>query len=137
MATNENLAALERARGRWNAGDLDGYLQLYDASVVLHGYVGVEPGLASVRGFYQRFQLSFPGSQLTFEDVFGTADKVACRFTLRAKHGGPFSGVPATGKDVVLPGITILRFADGKCVERWTQADFLGLMVQLGALPSV
>ena len=50
-------------------------------------------------------------------------------------HGGPFQGMPATGKPFTLPGITILRFADGGCCERWSQADFIGLLQQLGALP--
>jgi hypothetical protein len=34
-----------------------------------------------------------------------------------------------------MPGITILRFDAGRCVERWSQADFLGLLGQLGVLP--
>jgi hypothetical protein len=39
-------------------------------------------------------------------------------------------------KAVVVPGITILRFVNGRFVERWSQADFPGLLIQLGALPS-
>lgn len=35
-----------------------------------------------------------------------------------------------------MTGITILRFEGGKCVERWSQADFLGLMRQLGVIPT-
>ena len=34
-----------------------------------------------------------------------------------------------------LPGITILQFQDGKCVERWSNADMLGLLIQVGAVP--
>jgi predicted ester cyclase len=137
MATEQNLAMLERARQQWNAGNLDGYLQLYAPDVVLHGYSGVEPGLASVRQFYQAFWSAFPGAQLIFEDVFAAADKVACRFVVHATHQGPFQGIAPTGKQVVQPGITILRFAEGKCVERWSQADFMGLLSQLGALPEL
>jgi hypothetical protein len=37
---------------------------------------------------------------------------------------------------MALPGITILRFAGGRCVERWSQADFLYLLQQLGAFPA-
>jgi steroid delta-isomerase-like uncharacterized protein len=136
MSAEQNQAALERAQQHWNAGDLDGYLQLYASDVVLHGYVGVEPGLGSVRQFYQGFWAAFPGSRLVFEDVFATIDRVACRFVVQATHQGPFQDIPPTGKQITLPGITILRFAAGKCVERWSQADFLSLLSQLGALPS-
>ena len=50
-----------RAIDNWDKGDLDGYLQIYDAGVVLHGYIGVEPGLESVKKVYQGFWTNFPG----------------------------------------------------------------------------
>jgi predicted ester cyclase len=136
MTDHLGVAALRRAGERWNAGDLDGYLEIYDPGVVIHGYQGVEPGLASARQFYAGFFTAFPGAQLTFEDVFPYEDRVACRFVLRGTHGGPLMGMPATGKAVVMPGITILRFVGNKCVERWSQADFLGLLQQVGAIPT-
>lgn len=61
----------------------------------------------------------------------------ACRFVVTGKHTGPFQGMPPTGKEFTLPGITILRFSGERCVERWSQADFLGLLQQLGALPAL
>ena len=44
-------------------------------------------------------------------------------------------GVSPTGRDVALPGITVLHFQDGRCVERWSCADMLGVLVQIGAVP--
>ena len=43
--------------------------------------------------------------------------------------------MPATGREIVLEGQTILRFDRERVVERWQAADMLGLMAQLGALP--
>jgi hypothetical protein len=31
-------------------------------------------------------------------------------------------------------GFTILRFSGGRCVERWSLVDSLGLLTQIGAL---
>jgi len=45
-------------------------------------------------------------------------------------------GVPATGRSIVLPGITMLRFSGAVVVERWSSADMLGLMTQIGAIAS-
>jgi steroid delta-isomerase-like uncharacterized protein len=135
MSVQQNEAALAAAREDWNAGDLDGYLRLYAPEAVVHGYAGVESGIAGIRQFYEAFWAGFPGSQLVFEDVFSVEDRVACRFVVRATHAGTFQGIPATGTRVEVPGITILRFAGGRCVERWSQADFLGLLGQLGVLP--
>jgi steroid delta-isomerase-like uncharacterized protein len=136
MTMIDNKATLRRAAERWNAGDLDGYLQLYDPNALVHGIPVDQPGLAGIRGFYEGFWAAFPGSQLSFEDVVVEGDRVAVRFVVRGTHRGAFMGVPPTGKEVAVPGITILRFAGGKCVERWNQADFLGLMQQLGVLPA-
>ncbi|MPZ21111.1 MAG: hypothetical protein GEV06_24905 [Luteitalea sp.] len=83
MSTHANMSALEEARGRWNCGDLDGYLRLYSADAVLHGYANVPPWLSGIRQFYEGFCSAFPRSQIVFEDVFAADDRVACRFVIR------------------------------------------------------
>jgi predicted ester cyclase len=45
-------------------------------------------------------------------------------------------GVPPTGTDIVLAGITILHFEGDRVVERFSQADMLGLLIRLGAVPA-
>jgi predicted ester cyclase len=50
-------------------------------------------------------------------------------------HRGEFMDIPPTGREIGLGGITILRFENGRCVERWSQVDMLGLLAQLGAVP--
>ena len=44
-------------------------------------------------------------------------------------------GVPATGTAITLPGITILHFRGDRVIERFSQADMLGLLVQVGPCP--
>jgi excisionase family DNA binding protein len=43
-------------------------------------------------------------------------------------------GVPATGKQVTMTGMSIHRFAGDKIHESWDYYDALGLMQQLGAI---
>jgi len=137
MHPSTGIDALQRARAHWNDHDLNGYLALYHPDAVLHGYPGVGPGSAAIRGFYEAFWAAFPRSTLQIDDLFAAGDKVTCRFVVRGRHDGPFQGLPASGRPFELPGITILRFdADGRCVERWSQADFLALLQQIGALPA-
>jgi predicted ester cyclase len=135
MGAEGNVVAVQRAVGRWNAGELEGYLQLYDPGIVMHGLMGVEPGLDSARQFYQGIWAGVPGGRLIFDDVFAEGDKVVIRFRLEGTHRGILMGVPATGKEISLLGITILRFQGGRCVERWTQTDALGMLQQLGVMP--
>jgi steroid delta-isomerase-like uncharacterized protein len=131
----EKRAALDRAIARWNAGDLDGYLDLYGESIKLHGYSPEPMDKAAVRGFYEGIHAAFPDPPLAIHDVFGSDEQLCCRFTMGGLHRGEFMGVPATGREISLDGITVLRFENAKCVERWSQADLLGLLTQLGALP--
>jgi steroid delta-isomerase-like uncharacterized protein len=135
MSNERNVAALEKARRCWNQGDLEGYLALYHPDAILQGYAGVAPGIASIRHFYETFWEAFPGSRLVFEDVMEQGVKVACRFLVSGIHRGIFQGIAATGREIALPGITILEFSEGKCARRWSYADAVGLLQQLGALP--
>jgi predicted ester cyclase len=63
-------------------------------------------------------------------------DLVVTRWTFRGRHTGEVFGVPATGKPVTMSGVFIDRVEDGKIVEHWDEADVLGLLQQIGALPS-
>jgi predicted ester cyclase len=131
-----NKAVLQRAIENFNdPQNREAYFQLYDANCILHGYQGVAPGLESIKQFYYQFWAAFPDIHLTIEDLLAEGDEVACRFAFRATHQGTLMGIAATGKQVTVAGITILRFTNGKCVERWSQADFLGMLQQLGAMP--
>ena len=128
--------ALERARERWNAGDLSGYLMLYADGIRLHGYTPEPIDKAGVEAFYRGIFAAFGAPQLVFHDALESGDSVTIRFTMTGTHVGDFMGVPATGRAIALPGITILRFAGDTVIERWSSADMLGLLIQLGAVPA-
>jgi len=98
------------------------------------------PGLPGTREGLKMFVMgqraSFPDMQVMIEDVIAEGDKVALRFVARGTHQGPFAGVPPTGKQVSVAGINIYRLADDKIVEAWAERDTLGMLQQLGVVPS-
>ncbi len=63
------------------------------------------------------------------------AERVEQARTMTGVHQGDFMGVAPTQRQYQLPGITVLRFGGAQVVERWSSADFLGLLTQLGAIP--
>ena len=54
----------------------------------------------------------------------------------RGTHRGDFQGMPASGKQMAVEVIDILRLENGKVVERWGLGDQLGMMQQLGMSPA-
>ena len=78
----------------------------------------------------------FPDVQATIEDLLTEGNKVVERTTARATHKGEFNGVPATGNKVTWSEIHIYRIEGGKVAELWSEIDFLGIMLQIGAIPA-
>ena len=90
------------------------------------------PGPAGARQMYDVFRTAFPDLRITVHEMLAEGDFVACRATFAGTSRGPLMGAPPTGKPVQLASMVFLRLRDGKIVERWEQADLLGLMLQLG-----
>ncbi len=45
-------------------------------------------------------------------------------------------GIPPTGKHVKVTEMQMYRMTNGKIVERWVESDVLGMMQQLGIIPT-
>jgi predicted ester cyclase len=136
MSVDMNVAAVQRAKAGRNAGNLAAYLELCASDPVVHGYDGVELGITGIRRYCEDLWAAFPDSRPHFDDVVAAGDKVANRFTWSGVHRGAFQSLQASGRAVSMTGIIILRFAGGRCAERWSQADYLGPLRQLGVLPA-
>jgi predicted ester cyclase len=81
------------------------------------------------------FRGAFPDIAHTIEDQVAEGDKVVTRLRAHATHKGELMGIPPTGEEVTIEGISIWRIANGKIKECWVNYDALGLLQQLGAIP--
>ena len=81
-------------------------------------------------------KVAFPDTHWTIDDQIAEGDKVVTRFTIRGTHKGEYQGIAPTDKEIVTTGILIHRIDNGKLVECWAALDRLGMMQQLGAIPS-
>jgi predicted ester cyclase len=84
-----------------------------------------------------RAQAAFSDISITVEDQIAEGDKVVSRWTIRGTHKGEYMGIAPTGKQVTITGISIYRIEKGKIVEDWANSDMLGMLQQLGAIPSL
>ncbi len=106
-------------------------------------YVGHDPALPEpIRGpqgakdNFKQYSDAFEGAQITVKDQIAEGDAVATRWEGRGRHTGELMGVPPTGKEVVVEGLNLTRLRDGKIVEEWSNWDTLGMLQQVGAIPS-
>lgn len=139
-ARSTNAERVMTAAAAWNAGDLDGYLDLYDAGIRLHGYAPEPMDKAAVTGFYRMIYdtLCVEGGKaprLDILDVLEDGGRLAFRFGMSGHHVGPFMGFAPTGRPYATGGISIMRFEGGRVAERWSTVDMFGLLVQIGAVP--
>jgi steroid delta-isomerase-like uncharacterized protein len=124
----------------WNQGDVDAADRYVASDVVLHDLAESEPplspGVAGLKEIHGVFRLAMPDFKLTIDDMIGEDDLVVIRWTGEGTHTGPFMDIPATHKTARFTAISIARIADGKMVEGWQNMDVMGLMQQLGVIPS-
>lgn len=78
----------------------------------------------------------FPDVQWTLEEMIAEGDKVAARFTMRGTHRGTFLGIPATEKRIQVQAMNFYRWSNGQISGERGQPDMLGLLQQIGALPT-
>ena len=133
----ENKAMTRRIFEVFNTGNLALADELIATNVVDHqAPPGIEPGLAGFKQIVTMFRTAFPDIQMTIEDIIAEGDKVVTRSTMRGTHQGEFMGIPPTGKQFTATAIDIVRFAGGKGVEHWGNSDDLGMLQQLGVIPT-
>ena len=110
---------------------------IFAPDVIVHDPISGEArGVAAFRQMLGMFDAAFPHHRVSVEDITAAGDLVYVLHTHTATHGGPFLGLPPTGKQIVVNGIELFRLRDGKIVEFWRQDDDAGMLMQLGILPA-
>lgn len=98
--------------------------------------------LEEIKQYHSQFSSSFPDLHYTVELQVAEGDLVVTRGIFSGTHKGEyrgltFKGIPPTGKQVTWTETWIIRIADGKIVEQWSNEDDLGRLQQIGALPTL
>jgi steroid delta-isomerase-like uncharacterized protein len=137
MSTEDNKALVRRAYDAYNQRNWAAYYELFTPDCVGHYASMTIPGLEAYKQFLSMYLTAFPDLHVTLEDIIAEGDIVVVRQTGHGIHQGDLMGIPPTGKQVTVTGINIARFANGKAVELWGNSDDLGLLQQLGVVPTM
>jgi len=111
--------------------------ELFATNIAYHGGGGEE--IRGIKDYKQSTSESYnasPDLHFTIDDIVAEGDKVAVRLTFSGTNKGEIMGIPPTNKKLTIWGINIYRVVGGKFVEGWERADTLGLMQQLGVVPT-
>jgi steroid delta-isomerase-like uncharacterized protein len=121
----------------FNQGDLSVADEIVGATYLNHNAVpGETPGREGLKAFVAYIRTAIPDIHFTIEDQIVAADKVVTRFSVSGTQQGEFAGIAPTGKFVQITGINIHRVGDGQIHEAWLNWDELGMMQQLGVIPT-
>jgi ketosteroid isomerase-like protein len=130
MSIEENKAVVRRLMEEVGRGNLAIIDELIAPDFVFHN--PADPSVGGGPDGYRRWlaQRGAPGEdRITIEDQLAEGDKVATRFTVRGTHA-------ETGKPVTITVIAIDQLRDGRLVGHWDEADVLGMLQQIGAIPA-
>jgi steroid delta-isomerase-like uncharacterized protein len=118
-------------------GKLDEVLELVGDDYVAHVPGSAEPfrGKEGFREFVTTYLTGFPDATITVDDQIAEGDVVATRWTGRGTNTGELMGMPATGRQITVDGMTYSRIVDDRAREAWVTWDTLAMMQQLGAVP--
>lgn len=93
-------------------------------------------GIEGAKHIARWMMAAFPDARFAIQDIIAEGDRVAVRVIFSGTHEGEFMGVPPSGRRVSVEHVHWFRVADGKVAEHWAVRDDLGMMQQLGVVPS-
>jgi len=136
MTTNDNKAIVRRFIDEvFQRGSFDSVDELVTEDFTPHTWGPTPPGRDGLKRAIERVSAGLSDPSMTIEDVMAEGERVAVRLTSSATQSGPFMGLPPSGKRYEIEEIHWFLLRDGRISEHWHQADFLGMLRQLGAMP--
>ena len=119
----------------WNKGNLSLLENIISETFILHLAESEIKGIENYKKYISSYLNAFPDVHFTIEDIIKDNGKLVERYSATGTQTGSLLGIPPTNKYVKITGIDIVRFENEKMVERWGQADLLGLIRQLKIIP--
>ncbi len=122
----------------WNKKHYDYAYQIVDNNFTAHGAGGqdIKQGPDGVIGMIKAWHAAMPDGHMTIDDIVTEGDLSTIRMTWEATQSGAFGNIPASNKRIHVTSTGIDRVINGKIVEGWGELDMLGMLQQMGAMPS-
>jgi steroid delta-isomerase-like uncharacterized protein len=138
MSEQDNIAVIGRfIEEVINQGNLDAADEIVEENFIeLDPLPGQRQGREGLKEVIGIMRAAFPDIRWVADETIAAGDKVVTRFTWTGTHRGTFLGIPATGRNVTVKGVVIDRLSGGKMADSRILMDSLGMMQQLGVVPT-
>jgi steroid delta-isomerase-like uncharacterized protein len=138
MPEQDNIAVIGRfIEEVINQGNLDAANEIVEENFIeLDPLPGQRQGREGLKEVIGLLRAAFPDIHWVVDETIATGDKVVTRFTWTGTHRSTFLGIPATGRNVTVKGVVIDRLSGGKMADSRILMDSLGMMQQLGVVPT-
>ena len=123
----------------WNQGREQTIDELLSTDIAALGLGEIDAEVhnpAQFKIFFHNLKNAFPDLHITIEDTLAEKDKVVVRILIEGTHQGDGLGFAATGRKIRVSGICMIQIAGGKLIIGWNSWDQLGMLQQLGVIPS-
>ena len=135
MTHDEIVEVVNRRSQGFADGDASLIADQYARHAILESPVsGVAQGRDAIRAAYERLLWALGPLDVSREELLVDGDRVVFCFAAKGTHSGEFFGLPATGKQFTIHGVTLMTFEAKKIVHERRVHDFTGLLVTLGVL---
>jgi len=122
----------------FSKGKMDVFDEIFANNYIMHNMP--VPNIPGTKEGFRKLVLAtrhaFPDVQVHIDDIVAEGDFTVFHDHVEASSKGDFLGVPPNNKRIAWTEIHFLRIVDNKIVEHWTNFDQLGILMQLGAIPS-
>ncbi len=121
----------------WNKGDESSIDRHLSADAIVHG---MDEARTSARGpdgfrpFFHKIRAAFSDIHFELHTVIEDGSVVAARWTASLTHTGDALGAPATGRPIIVTGMSFGRVENGRLVEAWNEWDRMGMLIGIGAM---
>jgi|ETN02SMinimDraft_2_1059926.scaffolds.fasta_scaffold133797_1 steroid delta-isomerase-like uncharacterized protein len=134
--SDANKAVVREYYRLLDSGNTDGMKAIFHDDLNWN-FVGIgELNTESIGGVVQAFKAVFPDMQHAVGDQSAEGTTVTTPVVFTGTHQGELMGIPASGASVTFRGINIHEVVDGRIKSAETVVDMMGMMQQIGAIPT-
>jgi len=98
---------------------------------------GHNEGTEGLKNLITFFHQTFPDIEITMQDIFDTAERIAVRGGIAFTHDKEFMGISPVNQKVKISMLELHHLKNSKITQTWHLEDWFGLLMQSRSLENL